>query len=107
MSCTDFLLLHSLLDRMISPWKAEGWKAVHSSVGGTHYKEQVPKSSRAVQPFSLMGKSSLKTAKCVIFATSIPATTWSVTGKIILTALSPYSLITAHPARMRGGEGRK
>lgn len=88
---------------MISPRRAEGWRTVRSSMGGTHYTEQVPKSSGAVQPFSLMGRSSLKTAKCVIFATSIPATTWSVTGKIILTALFPYSLIIAHPARMRGG----
>lgn len=66
--------------------------------------KQTPGNTGAVQPCSLMGRSGLKTAKCVIFATFIPATTWSITGKIILTALLPYSLITAHPARMWGSE---
>lgn len=104
MSCTDSLLLHVSVGRGDLPMESRGtensslhsgWHSLHGASAGN---------TGAVQPCSLMGQSGLKTAKCVIFATSISATTWSITEKIILTALLPYSLITAHPARMGGGE---
>jgi len=60
MSCTDTCT--SLSEGVVCPRKAEGWRTVHSTAGGTHYMEQAPGNTGAVQPCSLMERSGLKTA---------------------------------------------
>lgn len=71
-----------------------------STVNGSHYRESARKYQGRT---ASLANGEVWTNSCknvLFFAASMPATVWSITGKIILTALLPYSLITAHPARM-------
>lgn len=71
-----------------------------STVNGSHYRERARKYQGCTASLT-NGEVWTNSCKNVLFfAVSMPATAWSITGKIILTALLPYSLITAHPVRM-------
>lgn len=68
-----------------------------STVNGSHYRESARKYQGRT---ASLANGEVWTNSCknvLFFAASMPATAWSITGKIILTALLPYSLITAHP----------